>query len=96
MFQINVIGEPFLNINSKHLQEFDTELYRQLVNYPQEVIPTFDMAVNEMFFDKYPDAVLNHTIQVRPFNADKTKNMRSLNPDGECQTEQTDSSKKSI
>ncbi|XP_067652856.1 DNA replication licensing factor mcm4-A-like [Haliotis asinina] len=79
--EINAIGEPFLNINSKHLQEFDAEIYRQLVNYPQEVIPTFDMAVNEMFFEKYPDAVLNHTIQVRPFNSDKTKNMRSLNPE---------------
>ncbi|XP_041376260.1 DNA replication licensing factor MCM4-like [Gigantopelta aegis] len=79
--EINVIGEPFLNINCKHLNEFDSELYRQLVCYPQEVIPTFDMAVNEMFFDKYPDTVLEHQIQVRPFNAEKTKNMRSLNPE---------------
>jgi len=81
-FQINVIGEPFLNINCNHLRQFDADLYRQLINYPQEVIPTFDMAVNEMFFDKYPAAVLEHQIQVRPYNAEKTRNMRSLNPEG--------------
>lgn len=79
--EINVIGEPFLNINCEHLREFDADLYRQLINYPQEVIPTFDMAVNEMFFDKYPAAILEHQIQVRPYNAEKTRNMRSLNPE---------------
>lgn len=40
------------------------------------------MAVNELFFDKYTDTALEHQIQVRPFNAEKTKNMRSLNPEG--------------
>lgn len=79
--EIHVNEEPFLNVNAYHLQQFDDELYRQLVCYPQEVVPTFDMAVNEMFFEKYPDASLQHQIQVRPYNADKTKNMRSLNPE---------------
>ncbi len=60
---------------------FDEELYRQLVCYPQEVIPTLDMAVNELFFEKHPDTMLAHQIQVRPFNADKTRNMRALNPE---------------
>ena len=77
-----MIGEPFLNINCEHLREFDGDLYRQLINYPQEVIPTFDMAINELFFDKYPAAVLEHQIQIRPYNAEKTRNMRSLNPEG--------------
>ena len=40
------------------------------------------MTVNEMFFEKYPDVILPHQIQVRPYNADKTKNMRALNPEG--------------
>ncbi|KAJ8302791.1 hypothetical protein KUTeg_019187 [Tegillarca granosa] len=79
--EISIVGEPFLNINSDHLRQFDADLYRQLICYPQEVIPTFDMAVNEMFFDRYPDSVLEHQIQVRPFNAEKTRNMRSLNPE---------------
>ncbi|XP_033755282.1 DNA replication licensing factor mcm4-A-like isoform X2 [Pecten maximus] len=79
--EVNVIGEPFLGINCSHLKEFDQDLYRQLIAYPQEVIPTFDMAINEMFFDRYPDTVLEHQIQIRPYNAEKTKNMRSLNPE---------------
>merc|ERR1719297_274052 len=63
-----------------HMLQFDEELYRQLVCYPQEVIPVLDMAVNEMYFNKYPDSELPHQIQVRPYNAEKTSNMRELNP----------------
>ncbi|KAK3733997.1 hypothetical protein QZH41_009837, partial [Actinostola sp. cb2023] len=79
--EIHVLETPFLNIDCCQLKDFDTDLYRKLVCYPQEVIPTFDMAVNEIFFEKYPDAQLEHQIQVRTFNVDKTKNMRALNPD---------------
>lgn len=79
--EIHTLEEPFLNVNCCHLKTFDEGLYRQLICYPQEVIPTFDMAVNEMFFERYPAAVLEHQIQVRPFNAEKTKNMRALNPE---------------
>lgn len=79
--EIHSLEEPYLNVNCKHLQTFDEMLYRQLICYPQEVIPTFDMAVNEMFFERYPAAILDHQIQVRPFNAERTRNMRSLNPD---------------
>jgi len=78
--EINTIEEPFLNVNASHIQQFDEDLYRQLVCYPQEVIPTLDMAVGEIYTEKYPDSELRHQIQVRPFNADKTANMRSLDP----------------
>lgn len=80
--QIEALGAPFLNVNATHIQLFDEDFYRQLICYPQEVIPVLDMAVNEIFNEKYPDTVLNHQILVRPFNADKTKNMRALNPEG--------------
>jgi DNA replication licensing factor MCM4 len=40
------------------------------------------MAVNEMFFEKYLDTMLEHQIQVRPYDVEKTTNMRSLNPEG--------------
>ncbi|KAM6948934.1 DNA replication licensing factor MCM4 [Aplochiton taeniatus] len=79
--EISVVGEPVLNVNCGHVQSFDADLYRQLVSYPQEVIPTFDMAVNELFFERFPDSILEHQIQVRPYNALKTRNMRSLNPE---------------
>merc|ERR1719376_563438 len=78
--EINTLEEPFLPVNCGHVQQFDEDLYRQLVCYPQEVIPTLDMAVNEMFFQKFPETDLRHQIQVRPFNADKTANMRGLDP----------------
>ncbi|KAK2148192.1 hypothetical protein LSH36_510g00005 [Paralvinella palmiformis] len=77
-----MIGEPFLNFSATHLKQFDANLYRQLICYPQEVIPTFDMAVNEMFFEKYPDTMLEHQIQVRPYDVEKTTKMTSLNPEG--------------
>ncbi|KAF6027943.1 MCM4 [Bugula neritina] len=32
--EINITGEPILNVNAEHLQRFDPELYRQLVSYP--------------------------------------------------------------
>ncbi|XP_062261237.1 DNA replication licensing factor MCM4 [Platichthys flesus] len=79
--EISVVGDPVLNVNSLHVQSFDAELYRQLICYPQEVIPTFDMAVNELFFERFPDSILEFQIQVRPYNALKTRNMRSLNPE---------------
>ena len=79
--QNNDLETPYLDINSSHIKLFDEDLYRQLICYPQEVIPTLDMAVNEMFFERYPDTILTHQIQVRPFNADKTRNMRALNPE---------------
>ncbi|XP_012289041.1 DNA replication licensing factor MCM4 [Orussus abietinus] len=79
--EIHTLEEPYMNINCAHLEAFDEQLYKQLICYPEEVIPIMDMAVNEMFFEKYPAAVLEHQIQIRPFNAAKTKNMRLLNPE---------------
>jgi len=78
--EISVLETPFLAVNCSHVQEFCPDLYRQLLAYPQEVIPALDMATNEMFFEKFPETVLDHQIQVRPFNAEKTRNMRALNP----------------
>lgn len=56
----------------------------------QEVIPTFDMAVNELFFERFPDSILEFQIQVRPYNALKTRNMRNLNPEGDGRHNDTD------
>lgn len=81
LHEIQTVEEPFLNINCAHLNAFDEQLYRQLVSYPQEVIPIMDMAANEMFFERYPAAVLEHQIQIRPFNVTRTKSMRTLNPE---------------
>lgn len=39
------------------------------------------MAVNEIFCNSNPDSVLEHHIQVGPFNVLKTKSMRNLSPE---------------
>ncbi|KAL7984323.1 hypothetical protein Chor_002893 [Crotalus horridus] len=36
--EINLIGEPFLNLNCDHLKSFDENLYRQLMCYPQVIV----------------------------------------------------------
>nr|XP_014288044.2 DNA replication licensing factor MCM4-like [Halyomorpha halys] len=79
--KICVIEKPFLNVNCAHIEEYNPDLYRQLVSYPQEVINLFDEAANKLFFKKHPDHVLPHHIQVRPFNTEKTLNMRELKPE---------------
>ena len=81
LHEIAVTLKPFLNINAGHLAKQEEELYKQLVQYPQEVIPILDMAVNELFCGQFPDAELVHQIQVRPYSAEKTRNMRGLNPE---------------
>ena len=62
-----MIGEPYLNINCEHLKKFDADLYRQLLCYPQEVIPTFDIAIEEIL-KKYPDNNSEQQIQVELLN----------------------------
>jgi len=79
--EISVTENAYLNVDCRHLKAFHADLYRQLICYPQEVIPTFDMAVNELFQVKHSGTVLENQIQVRTFNVDKTMNMRSLNPE---------------
>merc|ERR1719457_431553 len=71
---------PYFDLDCGHLRSHSSDLYRKLICYPQEVVPTFDLAVNTIFTKKYEKVVLNHQIQVKPFNAQRTKNMRSLNP----------------
>ncbi|KAF4524741.1 hypothetical protein B566_EDAN013810 [Ephemera danica] len=79
--EVLMLEDPFVNVNCAHLKSFCPELLAQLVRYPQEVIPILDMAVNEMFFERNPAAQLEHQIQIRPFNADITNSMRTLNPE---------------
>ncbi|KAI1280494.1 DNA replication licensing factor mcm4-A [Halotydeus destructor] len=79
--EIYTLEDPFLNVNCIHVQQFDADLYRQMVSYPQEVIPAFDMAVNEVFQEMYPEANLPHQINTRPYNVARTTSLRSLNPE---------------
>ncbi|CAM4506271.1 unnamed protein product [Caretta caretta] len=40
---MNMVGEPFLNVNCDHLRSFDTNLYRQLICYPQSIKTHIDV-----------------------------------------------------
>ena len=42
-----------------------------------------DMAACDLFMETYPNnQTVEKMLEIRPYNADKTKNMRSLNPEG--------------
>ena len=38
LHEISITLTPFLNVNAGHMALFDQEMYKQLVQYPQEVI----------------------------------------------------------
>jgi DNA replication licensing factor MCM4 len=80
--EIHLLERPFLNVNCLHIKQIDKTMLNQLLAYPQEVIPIFDIAVNELFFTIYENDTLPHQIQVRPYNVDMFRNMRCLDPEG--------------
>jgi DNA replication licensing factor MCM4 len=43
MFTIAETQEYYLDIDCMHIHQFDKELYRQLEDYPTDVIPIFDL-----------------------------------------------------
>lgn len=72
-----------LNLDVKNLEFYPltVPVKTQLVQYPQEVLPLMDMVLNEYFAELYPDVnVAADPIQVRPFNLDRSVNMRDLDP----------------
>lgn len=80
--EISVTEEPFLDVNLQHVAVAEPALYKRILAYPTDVLPYLDMIVNDVFFAEYPDADLRYQIEIRPFNATKTRNMRALNPEG--------------
>lgn len=73
-----------INLNCRNLHDFAPHLYKELVTYPQELIPLFDLVINQYKANIEPDMMDdmdNERIQVRPFNLVENKNMRELNPE---------------
>ncbi|KAK6340610.1 hypothetical protein TWF696_008935 [Orbilia brochopaga] len=88
MMEFEVEG---LNIDCKNLLAFPQtkKFYHQLVDYPAEIIPLMDQVTKDemkslYINDKSTDADIEefekHEYRVRPFNLDKSSNMRDLNP----------------
>jgi len=90
--QKEVMLTPHLDIDTLHLYYFSPScqrLYRQLLQYPQEIIPLMDLVVNkiyeELFFASHrtEHSVCQDPlprIQVRPYNLKSISHMRSVDP----------------
>mmetsp|Transcript_7204 Transcript_7204/g.13466 ORF Transcript_7204/g.13466 Transcript_7204/m.13466 type:complete len:919 (-) Transcript_7204:135-2891(-) len=71
------------NLDCRNLADFDPELYNQLVQYPQEVIPILDIVINDeaaAINAAQDNEELPNRIQVRTYNLLASKQMRDLNP----------------
>uniref|UniRef100_A0A0R3RRE8 DNA replication licensing factor MCM4 n=1 Tax=Elaeophora elaphi TaxID=1147741 RepID=A0A0R3RRE8_9BILA len=79
LYEIDQSENIAFNLNLEHVRLFNEALYRKIVCYPSDIIPYLDLTINEIFSEKY-QKVLYAPIEVRPFNAQKTRNMRALNP----------------
>jgi DNA replication licensing factor MCM4 len=70
-----VLEETFVDVDCEHIR-LNTTLYADLVRYPQEVIPIFDQALNEILFDR--GSSLGYRLQIRPFFLKHTRKIRLL------------------
>ncbi|KAJ2400518.1 MCM DNA helicase complex subunit [Coemansia sp. RSA 2559] len=72
-----------LNIDAQNICAYPQahKLYKQLANYPEEVVPIMDYVLTELYMEQFPDAELAHAdLKVRPYNLSASTNMRDLNP----------------
>ncbi|KAJ2659387.1 MCM DNA helicase complex subunit [Coemansia sp. RSA 1200] len=74
-----------LNLDAQNIRAYAgaQKLYRQLVNYPEEVVPIMDYVLTELYMEQFPDAdveLVQADLKVRPYNLSSTTNMRELNP----------------
>uniref|UniRef100_A0A158R5C2 DNA replication licensing factor MCM4 n=1 Tax=Syphacia muris TaxID=451379 RepID=A0A158R5C2_9BILA len=79
LYEISQTENVYLNVNLEHVKSFNEALYRKIICYPADIIPYLDMTVNELFVELYQKS-LHSPIEVRPFNAERTRSMRALNP----------------
>lgn len=58
MEQLKNIAETeqyILDVNCEHIYDYDHQLYRQLENYPTDIIPIFDLVVTGLFKEHFID-----------------------------------------
>ena len=51
--EIHETEQYILDVDCDHVFEFDNSLYRQLENYPTDIIPIFDLVVTALYKDLY-------------------------------------------
>ncbi|KAJ2556987.1 MCM DNA helicase complex subunit [Coemansia sp. RSA 1933] len=77
IYQLNVDAQNICAYPQAH------RLYKQLVNYPEEVVPIMDYVLTEMYMEQFPEAdaeLVQADLKVRPYNLSASTNMRDLNP----------------
>lgn len=72
-----------LTVNCDHIFQFDKQLYQQLINYPSDIIPLFDLAANELFKQLNGEGMIEDEfkIQVRTNKLRHVTRMRELGPE---------------
>ena len=83
--EIHETEQYVLEVDCDHVFEYDNALYKQLENYPTDIIPIFDLVVTGLYketflmgSDKQSDE--DPIIQVRPFNMRTHHRIRDLDP----------------
>ena len=71
-----------LNLNCAHLNDYPRtkRFYKQLEQYPQEVLPILDMVLTEEYTRQFGEPTNMQRIQVRTFGLMKFERMRDLEP----------------
>lgn len=91
MKQMRVLGTSNLNLDVRNLKSYPPtkRFFHQLHNYPQEIIPIMDTCVKDTMLEmleedgatpKEYEACMERIYKARPFNLEKSVNMRDLNP----------------
>lgn len=91
MKQMHVLGTSNLNLDVRNLKSYPPtkRFFHQLHNYPQEIIPIMDTCVKDTMLEmleedgataKEYQACMERIYKARPFNLEKSVNMRDLNP----------------
>lgn len=50
---INETESYVLDVDCEHIYEFDQNLYRQIENYPTDIIPIFDLVVTGIYKESF-------------------------------------------
>jgi DNA replication licensing factor MCM4 len=89
--QMRNVDTTNLNLDSRNLLAYPVtkRLYKQLQDYPQEVIPIMDQTIKDCMVQLVLDNDLDFNVseiegsiyKVRPFNVSTQKDMRELNPE---------------
>lgn len=79
--EITTMGMFYLDVNCDQIFQHSRSLYQQLINYPSDVIPQFDLSVNELYRELRGGeeaGMQEDRIQVRTTNLRRVTQIRDL------------------